>query len=262
MADAELADSGAAVARPGLVSCLCVTENRPGFLPWLLWNFARQSWPEKELVIVDSSREPFVGPQGGIRVVVVPEGTGIAEKRNRALAEARGEFIAWFDDDDWQHPERLTRLMAHMTDGRVHRSTAAVAEPETGVDVAGATCGWFLDLWKNRCAPYRPTGHLIFNSCLVRASVARSVSFDERVRRASDTPWMLSLVQRTAGRIAVIPRETYCSWLCHDGNVSNPSGQRRCVLPLRVLAEFVGHEAWGNTDFELDQLRARLTRSA
>ncbi len=38
-----------------LISCLCVTEGRPAFLPWLCWGFERQTWPHKELLIVDSS---------------------------------------------------------------------------------------------------------------------------------------------------------------------------------------------------------------
>jgi len=34
-----------------LISCLCVTENRPAFLPWLLWNYERQTWARRELVV-------------------------------------------------------------------------------------------------------------------------------------------------------------------------------------------------------------------
>jgi hypothetical protein len=41
-----------------LFSCLCVTEKRTPFLPWLLWNFDKQTWVNKELVIIDSSPEP------------------------------------------------------------------------------------------------------------------------------------------------------------------------------------------------------------
>src|SRR5207249_7253909 len=32
-----------------LVSCLCVTEDRPAFVDWLLWNFDKQDYANREL---------------------------------------------------------------------------------------------------------------------------------------------------------------------------------------------------------------------
>lgn len=242
MAEASPATKGGAAA--GLVSCLCVTESRSAFLPWLLWNYRRQTWQNKELLIVDSSSEPFRSDLSDIRVLHVPDEKGIAEKRNRALLAARGEFIAWFDDDDWQHPERLERLCGYLLNG--------------SADIAGCTSSWFLDLWKSRCAPYHPTGEPIFNSCVFRAEIAKSLRFDEKVRRASDTPWMSRIKRRAVGRLTIVPRATYSAWLCHDMNVSNPRTQRRCVLPLQLFHRSVGN-AWEETETELAALRARLT---
>jgi hypothetical protein len=37
------------------VSCLCATEDREPFMPWLLGNFYKQDYPKRELVVVDSS---------------------------------------------------------------------------------------------------------------------------------------------------------------------------------------------------------------
>ncbi len=57
------------------VSCLCVTEGRSAFMPWLLWCYDRQSWPRRELVIVDSSHQPLHVPnRGDVRVVTAPRG--------------------------------------------------------------------------------------------------------------------------------------------------------------------------------------------
>src|SRR6187402_1451329 len=92
-----------------LVSCLCVTENREAFMPWLLWCFNRQSWARRELVIVDSSEQtPSASDElANVRVLSVPRGMSVAAKRNLALQEAAGEVVTWFDDDDWQHPHKL-----------------------------------------------------------------------------------------------------------------------------------------------------------
>ena len=71
-----------------LVSCLCVTENRPAFMPWLLWCFDRQTWANRELVIIDSSAQPFTVPsRDDIRVIPAPCGTSVGRKRNLALAQ-------------------------------------------------------------------------------------------------------------------------------------------------------------------------------
>jgi len=76
-------------------------------MPWLLWCFDRQTWPHRELLILDSSERTFVSVRDDVRVMALPSGTGVARKRNLALGAARGDLIAWFDDDDWQHPEKL-----------------------------------------------------------------------------------------------------------------------------------------------------------
>jgi hypothetical protein len=40
-----------------LVSCLCVTENRSAFIPWLA-ELREQDYQRRELVVVDSSDVP------------------------------------------------------------------------------------------------------------------------------------------------------------------------------------------------------------
>ncbi len=234
----------AAAAAP-LISCLCVTERRPAFMPWLLWCFGRQRWANRELVIVDSSPEPY-DPSGhpGVRVIAAPPGTGVAAKRNIALKAAAGAVVAWFDDDDWQHPERLEALAAALADGAPY---------------AGATRGWFVDLARQSCVPYAGLGRrLIFNSAGFRRDLVLPLRFPEEVRRASDSRWMQQIDQARLGRPAAIGRDDLFFWLCHTGNLSNPAASRRCTQPLDVLRRLVGLDAWGDTDEALEALRVRI----
>src|SRR5262249_44370935 len=149
------------------------------FMPWLLWGFERQTWPHKELVVVDSSAVPWSGaPSAGgvVRIVPAPAGNNVPSKRNLALQQARGRWIAWFDDDDWQHPDRLARI---------GRALGA------GASVAGSTLSFFVDLFTTESYRYAGRrGRMIFNAAGFVADAARATPFDERVRKASDTAWM------------------------------------------------------------------------
>ena len=159
-----------------LVSCLCVTEDRPAFIPWLLWNFEKQTYPNCELVVVDSSSESIreLLPESVI-LVHAEHGSSVGAKRNLALEICRGEAITWMDDDDWQHPDKCSILAESLGQGH---------------DVAGCRSAFFLDLLSLRTRQFSSRRRLIFNSLGVRTEIARQIVFPEKVHKASDTEWM------------------------------------------------------------------------
>jgi FkbM family methyltransferase len=73
-------------------------------------SFLRQSYPNKELVILnDCPGQELVCDAPGVRVVNVDERLPtLGDKRNAAIALARGELIAPWDDDDISLPWRLS----------------------------------------------------------------------------------------------------------------------------------------------------------
>jgi succinoglycan biosynthesis protein ExoO len=58
----------------------------------------------------------IMAEDGRVRLIEAPENGGPAKARNRALDAARGEWIAIVDSDDYQHPQRLERLLAAARD--------------------------------------------------------------------------------------------------------------------------------------------------
>lgn len=224
-----------------LVSCLCITEGRAPFMPWLLWGYDRQSWLHRELVIVDSSAQPLESPREDVRVLRADRGTSVPAKRNQALQAARGDFVAWFDDDDWQHPDRLRLLLDALGSGAPYASSAR---------------SWFLDVFSDRCRRYDGRRSLIFNSAVFRRELACSVDFDEKRKKASDTLWMRRLEARARG--IDCGTENLTLWLCHEHNISNPRHRRALPHRLTDLLEEVDAEAWGDTGERLRALRARL----
>lgn len=100
-----------------LVTCLCLTRNRREWLAKAVDCFLRQTYENRELVIVPDRPEDLVDlPQDERIRVLTPSHRDmvVGSKRNRGCAEARGEIVAIWDDDDYSAPERLTYQMAKL----------------------------------------------------------------------------------------------------------------------------------------------------
>jgi glycosyltransferase involved in cell wall biosynthesis len=104
-----------------LISCLMVS--RGGLFParFAIDCYRRQSWPHRELIILidrdAAALQAHVAALGdaSIRIVrVIPAPLG--SLRNAAVAVARGDYVAQWDDDDLSAPSRLTEQMAVMGD--------------------------------------------------------------------------------------------------------------------------------------------------
>ena len=108
-----------------LVSCLMVTRNRAELSARAIEGFARQSWHNKELVIIDDGDEdysPIIARYEGlpIRYLRIPDDPNekLGALRNRSLDEAKGEFCIQWDDDEWYHRDRILVQMQPLLSGR------------------------------------------------------------------------------------------------------------------------------------------------
>ena len=100
-----------------MISCLCVTRgDRLPMLANAVADFAGQTYRDRELVIVhdgDSATHDAILTVAAnhaacaIRVRHVPAGPRLGALRNIAVAEATGEWVCQWDDDDRYHPMRL-----------------------------------------------------------------------------------------------------------------------------------------------------------
>ncbi len=113
-------ESIAQVSMP-MVSVICPTKDRRGFIPRLLNSFMTQDYSgQLELIIVEdgagdcSDLVALAGPQID-RLVWHCRAEGdkptLGSSLNQAIRLAQGEYIVRFDDDDWQSPCRITRQM-------------------------------------------------------------------------------------------------------------------------------------------------------
>ena len=104
-----------------LVSCLCVTHQKPQMLQRVIDCFRNQSYANRQLVIVyEESDELTCGFLHGhtweesIKLVKVPDKPvkfSLGKLRNLSLEQADGDYVCQWDDDDWYDPDRLSIQM-------------------------------------------------------------------------------------------------------------------------------------------------------
>ncbi|TVR84877.1 MAG: glycosyltransferase [Rhodospirillales bacterium] len=107
-----------------LVTLGLTTFNAAGTVQRAVRSATEQSWRNFEIVAVDDCshdgtldilrRLAAASPE--IRVFCNAANVGVAGSRNRILGEARGEFVAFFDDDDESLPERIASQIKRILD--------------------------------------------------------------------------------------------------------------------------------------------------
>jgi glycosyltransferase involved in cell wall biosynthesis len=148
-------------------ACICVTRNRRLFLDRAVKYFQRSTYPgEHWLVVIDGSETPRDHYQSSAFYFHEPLalGNGLGTARNRACDEAKGaDIVVQWDDDDWQHPDRITRqvetLLESPGDGLAFTSryywyhleqgqAARAMSWDLGEGSMGATFAYWRDTWK------------------------------------------------------------------------------------------------------------------
>lgn len=100
----------------GLISVIVPVYNAEEYLSDCLCSLIRQTCRELEILVVDDGSEDrsaavcmeWEKRDGRIRLLRKKNG-GVSSARNLGLAEAKGEYIAFVDADDWIMPDMLER---------------------------------------------------------------------------------------------------------------------------------------------------------
>ena len=189
-----------------------VFDTDPTWLARAVDSVRRQTYPHWQLVLADdgSTNEPTLELLGslaaddGIDVLRSEANEGIAAATNRALAAARGEFVAFLDHDDELDSDALlecVRLLNEKPD------TDAVYSDEDKVDRRGAFGEPFLkpDWSPELFRGVMYVGHLL----VLRRSLVESLGgLDSAFDGVQDFELMLRVSERT-DRIEHVPRILY-----------------------------------------------------
>jgi O-antigen biosynthesis protein len=217
-----------------LVSCIMPTKDRRRFLPLALEHYLAQDYPHTELIIVDDGDDP-VGDLAeglpGVRYLRLSSPTTIGGKRNRACREARGEFIAHWDDDDWYASCRLSRQVAPLIEGRADMT--GLENSYVLVFPAGAFWTTTADLHRRMFLGDVHGGTLVYRKALID----QGLSYPE-INLAEDAH-LIHQALRRGRRLARLPNEgsfVYVrhgrnAWKFETGRFLDPSGWRPTDAP-------------------------------
>ncbi|HVX30297.1 MAG TPA: glycosyltransferase [Nitrolancea sp.] len=158
-----------------LVSVVLTTRDRPRFLAIALRAYAEQTYPNRELIVVDDGIE-FPVDERTIRdldgkLIRQPNGATIGAKLNAGVEIARGPLCQKMDDDDWY----AARFLEAMVDARLRAQVEFCAPSVTFLmpflffelaaweirrsianNVPGATLMFDRDDWRDQ--PFRNLG--------------------------------------------------------------------------------------------------------
>lgn len=109
-----------------LVSCLCISQDRPDYLRKAISCFVAQTYVNKELIVVSRQYDPeyeeiISGVPGGVVKYygLRNEATlTLGELRNYSIGRSSGDFFCIWDDDDWYHPARIEKQVQGILDGK------------------------------------------------------------------------------------------------------------------------------------------------
>jgi glycosyltransferase involved in cell wall biosynthesis len=191
---------------PTLVSVIVPVHDGEQFLGDALSAIAAQTHRSIEIVVVDDGSsdgsaalaEEFVTRDGRGVVHRRPQG-GVAAARNTGLAIARGPLIAFCDQDDVWHHEKLARQVAYLD---AHPDIGAVMtrqEPFFEDDILAPPS------WLKRDKVYGDLGGVLQLSALIRREAFALVGgFAESRGGADDLDWFLRARRKEIG-IEMLP---------------------------------------------------------
>jgi glycosyltransferase involved in cell wall biosynthesis len=214
-----------------LVSCLMVTRDRFELARFSVACFQRQTWPNRELVVLDGSADDrlrdWIAGLGDPSIRWVSSRSSPASLgalRNRSIELARGEALCIWDDDDLHHPARVEVAMAAMSAARTPVCLLArltlwmLADRKVGVMARG---------------PWPQENTLV----AMKSAGLRYASVD----RAEDTPAVRDLLSRHRGILVNAP-ELYV-YVIHGGNTWDREHHKKLWDVATERAEGAAYEA-------------------
>ena len=199
------------------------TQDRSGLLTLALRSVLWQRDVEFEVIVVDDGSaddtSEVVAGLGDPRVRLIRHDVsqGVSAARNRGIAEARGKWIAFLDDDDLWAPDKLSsQLLAAVSSARAWVYVGAV-----NISTSHRVVGGSRPLSPEEIPARLRESNVVPGGCsgvmVARAALEAAGSFDRALRPLAD--WDLWLRLAAGGSPAWVPRPLV-AYRVHAQNLS------------------------------------------
>ena len=173
-----------------LISCIIPVFNAERFLAEAIDSVFAQTYRPIEVIVVDDGStdgSAEVAARYGDRVrYIFQENQGHASARNRGIAEAKGDFLAFLDADDRWHPEKLKRQASVLADD----PSVDLCYAKTHNFVDGAAVDGPPNIAGSQ--PLEPVSVLLPTTALIRRRVFdRHGTFDADLGALPDHHWAI-----------------------------------------------------------------------
>ena len=231
-------------ARP-LVSVVVPTFNRRNLLPTTLASIAAQTWRPLQVLVVNDRGQPVGDIVDAFRdrldleYLEHPDNRGLAATRNTALRVARGEWIAYLDDDDRYLPHHIETLVNALTSADAPLGYA----DSTRVEVEPDGAGGYRELRRVPvCIPYDRARVILKNYIPVqsvlhrRSCLEKSGLFDETLRHREDWDlWVRMCRHYDFLRVPVVTSEYF--WKVSGPSLSNDTANALDQVRAYIFAK-------------------------
>ncbi len=223
-------------ARGPLVSVVVPVFGGERFLGEALDTIAGQSYPDIETIVVDDgspdASAEIASARPDVRLLREPH-RGVAAARNAGVAAARGELIAFLDQDDLWHASKISLQVALL--GERPELAIALTHVEM-VLLDGTPRPPWLTWLTNQQPGYLPSTWLVRREAFERVGL-----FDTQYRVVCDADWLARA--KDCGLINEMLEETLVYWRIHEANGSYEQERMRgeTFRMLRATAQRQRH---------------------
>lgn len=219
-----------------MISVIMLTYNREGLVSRAIESILAQTYRDFEFIIVDNGSTDRSGQiadeyaAGDSRVRVIHRARGnIGAGRNTGLDAARGEYIAFIDDDDWAEPDFLAFLYRLAEENRADVAVCGAADKVFDEKKVMTAEEALIELM------WRKKYNMAFPTKLFRRELAEKLRFPEE--GSYDDIALMYRLLAGAGRVAYhgLPKYTFCR---HDSNNSAWTTDHSLLTP-ETLEEYL-----------------------
>lgn len=215
-----------------LVSCVVPVFNGERYLEEAVRSILAQTYEPVEIIVADDGSTdgtPTVARGLGARVRYVRQPTaGPSATRNRGVATAAGEFVAFLEPDDLWHPSKLALQMA-LFDARPETDVCATHARNFWIPELAGEAERHEDLARSQGVP----GFIVSALVVRRALFDRVGVFDTSLTYTGHTDWLLRAMDDGAV-IALVP-EVLTYHRMHHTNLTRREAAACRAEYLRVL---------------------------